>query len=115
MSGDEQERIQNPAAHSSIFEQIPREDEEGHEYWSARELAEVLDYRSKYRNFKRVIEKAITACENSGYDDIEHFADAEKDVEIGLGKKRKLEDVHLSRYACYLVVQNSDPKSISRE
>ena len=109
MSGDEQEQAQMPTPHPSIFEQIRRVDEAGNEYWSARELAEVLDYRSKYRNFKRVIEKAMTACEASGYDITNHFAEASMTVEVGSGAKRSVEDVHLSRYACYLIVQNADP------
>jgi len=95
--------------HASPFEQIRRESEEGYEYWSARDLAEVLGYRTNYRNFKKAIEKARVACQNSGQVVEDHFAQARKMVAIGSGAQREVEDVHLSRYACYLVVQNADP------
>src|SRR3954465_1517726 len=95
--------------HASPFEQIRRESEEGYEYWSARDLAEVLGYRTNYRNFKKAIEKARVACQNSGQVVEDHFAQARKLVAIGSGAQREVEDLHLSRYACYLVVQNADP------
>ncbi len=108
---DEPSEHQLQAAEPPIspFEQIRHVDEEGHEYWSARDLGEVLGYKTDYRNFRRVIDKAILACENSGQDASDHFAEASKRVELGSGAKRSVEDVHLSRYACYLVVQNADP------
>lgn len=92
----------------TIFEQIRREDENGNEYWSSRELSEVLGY-SVYRNFKPVIEKAKESCKNSNHNIIDHFAEMRNMVELGSGAKRKIEDVKLSRYACYLIVQNADP------
>ncbi len=92
----------------TIFEQIRREDENGNEYWSSRELSEVLGY-SVYRNFKPVIEKAKESCKNSNHNIIDHFAEMRNMVELGSGAKRQIENVKLSRYACYLIVQNADP------
>lgn len=93
---------------NSVFEQIKRIDESGNEFWSSRDMAKVLEY-ADYRNFERVIEKAKEACENSHQDVENHFGDFTEMVEIGSGARRKLDSVKLSRYACYLVVQNADP------
>jgi len=93
------------------FETIKRLDDNGAEYWSSRELAKTLEY-SDYRKFLRVIEKAKVACENSGEVIHNHFVQADEMVEIGSGAERKLETVYLSRYACYLIVQNSDPTKV---
>jgi DNA-damage-inducible protein D len=90
------------------FEAIRHLDEEGREYWLAREIAPLLDY-AQFRNFQPVIEKAREACRNSQQDEADHFADMRKMVEIGSGAFRPVEDVQLSRYACYLIVQNADP------
>ncbi len=68
----------------------------------------VLDY-TEWRNFSKVIEQARTACANSNQAIADHFVDVNKRVTLGSGAKRKIADVHLSRYACYLVVQNGDP------
>jgi DNA-damage-inducible protein D len=92
----------------SPFESIRREDEEGNEYWSARDLARVLGY-TQWRNFMSAVEKASAACANSGQEVSDHFADTSKMIATGKGAQREVEDVHLSRYACYLVVQNADP------
>lgn len=92
----------------SIFEQIRHVDEEGKEYWSARDMAKVLEY-SEYRHFLPVIEKAKEACVNSNNDPLDHFEDVLEMVSIGSGAKRRLESLKLSRYACYLIVQNADP------
>lgn len=92
----------------SSFESIRRSEENGAEFWFARELAPLLDYQD-YRNFLRVIEKARQACEGSGYDIEDHFGEVTKMVDIGSGAQRPVEDVKLSRYACYLIVQNADP------
>jgi len=92
----------------TIFEQIKRKDEKGNEYWSARDMSKVLEY-SEYRHFKGVIEKAKKACENSSYKIEDHFEDVLEMVAIGSGAKRETENVKLSRYACYLIVQNADP------
>jgi hypothetical protein len=92
----------------SIFEQIKRIDENGIEYWSARDIAKVLEY-ADYRNFEKVLDRAKEACANSNQEIDNHFVGFTEMVEIGSGAKRKLDSVKLSRYACYLVVQNADP------
>lgn len=89
----------------TIFEQIKHLNDIGQEYWSARELFSVLDY-IKWDKFLNVIDKAKQACENSNQEPSDHFPRMEKLVNIGSGAKR---DIHLSRYACYLIVQNADP------
>ena len=94
--------------HHQTFEIIRQFDEEGHELWLARQLAKVLEY-SEYRHFQPVIERAKDACRNSGHPVDDHFEDILDMVEIGSGAKRQIADVRLSRYACYLIVQNGDP------
>jgi DNA-damage-inducible protein D len=91
----------------TAFEQIRKVDEKGNEYWSARDLAKVLEY-SEYRHFKSVIDRAKEACKNSGNEVSDHFEDILDMIELGKGAKREIEDVRLSRYACYLIVQNAD-------
>ena len=93
--------------HHSSFESIRHEDDVGDEFWSARELAKILEY-SEYRHFQPVINKAKDACKNSELDVIDHFEDVLVMVDIGSGAQRKIPDVRLSRYACYLIVQNGD-------
>ncbi len=93
--------------HHATFEGIKQLDADGNEFWSARDLAPLLDYQ-QWRNFKPVIDKAIQACEQSGQSVADHFADVRKMVDLGSGAQREIEDFHLSRYACYLVVQNGD-------
>jgi DNA-damage-inducible protein D len=92
----------------TIFEQIKAVDENGNEYWTARKLSEILDY-TDFRNFIAVIGKAKEACINSGQDPAYHFVDFNEMIGIGKGGKRQVENVKLSRYACYLIVQNADP------
>lgn len=94
--------------HISPFEQIRRATDAGNEYWSSRDFAKVLDY-SDYRNFEQVIAKARTACFNSGQRIDDHFVDVTDMIEVGKGAKRPAKTVYLSRYACYLIVQNADP------
>lgn len=96
-----------PAA-TNTFERIKRLNAEGHEFWSARELARVLEY-TDFRNFTAVITKARQACGNSGHVAPDHFVDINEMVSIGSGAQRTVEDWALSRYACYLVIQNADP------
>ncbi len=94
--------------HHVTFESLRHSDEEGNEYWQARELSKVLEY-SEYRHFLPVIEKAKEACIQSGNRVEDHFEDILEMVDIGSGAKRSVPDVRLSRYACYLIVQNGDP------
>jgi DNA-damage-inducible protein D len=94
--------------HHQTFESIRQFDEEGHELWLARQLAKMLEY-SEYRHFQPVIERAKDACRNSGHPVDDHFEDILDMVEIGSGAKRQIADIRLSRYACYLIVQNGDP------
>lgn len=93
----------------AIFEQIRRIDENGNEFWSARDLAKVMEY-SEYRHFIPVINKAKEACINSNTNVEHHYEDMLDMIEVGKGAKRKVESVKLSRYACYLIVQNADPR-----
>ncbi|MCM1329080.1 MAG: DNA damage-inducible protein D [Ruminococcus sp.] len=93
----------------SIFENIKHISEDGSEFWYARELQTALEY-SEWRNFKKVIEKAKISCENSANDVKSHFVEVNKMVNIGSMTNREIEDLKLSRYACYLIVQNGDPQ-----
>ena len=90
------------------FEDIKHIREDGSEYWSARELAPALEY-TQWRNFENVIKRAMIACENSGHSIFDDFAEVSKIVEAGATSKPK-KDYDLSRYACYLIVQNGDPR-----
>ncbi len=95
--------------HKTLFEQIKQVDKEGNEWWSARQLGKVLEY-SEYRHFKPVIDKAKEACVNSSQEVSDHFEEFLEMVDIGSGAQRPMGDgVKLSRYACYLIVQNADP------
>ena len=91
------------------FESIKRVNEYGEEYWLARELQPVLEY-AQWRRFSDAIERAKLACKNSGFAVEDHFADVGKMVDIGSGAERQIDDVMLSRYACYLIVMNCDPR-----
>ena len=91
------------------FEEIKKIREDGTEYWNARELSEVLQYK-KWENFAKVIDRAKLACNNSGFQIQDHFPEVRKMVEIGSNTVRELLDYELSRYACYLIVQNGDPR-----
>jgi len=100
--------ISSSDAPQSPFEEIKRTDPDGNEFWSARDLMRLFGY-ANYLKFKNVLQRAQNACENSGHDPENHFYRAVMMVEIGSNTKREVEDMHLSRYACYLVVQNADP------
>ena len=95
----------------NTFETIKRIDNDGKEYWSSRELAKILEYPD-YRKFMNVIDKAKIACENSGAVIHNHFVHMAEMVSIGSGAERTIDTINLSRYACYLIVQNSDPTKI---
>lgn len=93
----------------SPFELIRHTTDDGADYWSGRELAKALGY-VQWRNFVGVVENAQKACEGSGQAVSDHFADVSTMIPIGKGAQRKVDDFQLSRYACYLVVQNADPE-----
>lgn len=94
--------------HFKTFEEIKHVNEYGQEYWLARELQPILEY-SSWDKFKKVLEKAIKSCQNAGHSDEDHFSQTGKMVVIGSGAEREVDDFSLSRYACYLIVQNGDP------
>lgn len=92
----------------SNFESIKHVRKDGSEFWVARELSNVLKY-VQWRNFVKVMDKAMIACKNSGNEVLDHFAEVSKIVEAGATSK-PMDDFELSRYACYLIVQNGDPR-----
>lgn len=94
--------------HHNTFEEIKQVDENGNEFWYARALSKLLGY-SDFRNFTNVIEKAKEACINSGYDISDHLVEVNEVVQGGSGVANSYPSFTLSRYACYLVVQNADP------
>lgn len=96
-------------SHISPFEQIRQTADDAGEYWYARDLAAVLGYQD-WRNFDQAIDRAIRACRNSGQDPADHFAEISKMIIAGKGARRKVKDYQLSRYACYLIIQNADPE-----
>lgn len=96
----------------TIFENIKHINEFGEEYWDARELMPLLEY-SKWENFHKVIKNAMLACENSNYSVAEQFPEFRKPITGGNGNIQKVIDYRLSRYACYLIVQNANPKKES--
>lgn len=91
------------------FEEIKKIKEDGREYWNARELSEVLQYK-KWENFSKVIDRAKLACENSGFEILEHFPEVRKTINMPKNAQKEVIDYELSRYACYLIVQNGDPR-----
>lgn len=95
--------------YTNDFEGIKHTDEEGREYWYARELMVVLQYK-KWQNFEAIINKAMISCTNSEINVLDHFADVSKMVKIGSGAEREQQDYKLTRYACYLIAQNGDSR-----
>jgi DNA-damage-inducible protein D len=91
-----------------IFEKSRKLDDQYQEYWTARQLAKDLDY-AEYRNFLPVIDKAKTSCLNSDHEVEDHFVDITEMVKLGSTAQRQIDNIRLSRYACYLIVQNADP------
>lgn len=106
---DENTGDMKPTSYSeATFEDIKHISEDGQEFWYARELQKVLEY-TEWRNFENVVKKAKTACINAGNIEKAHFVDVNKMVEAGVAA-RTINDICLSRYACYLIVQNGDPQ-----
>ena len=91
------------------FESIKHIDEDGIEFWYARELQKVLEY-NKWENFEKVIAKAKIACKNTGISENEHFPNIRKTIKMPKGAEKEIKDYQLTRYACYLIAQNADPR-----
>ena len=100
--------LQKINSQKSVFESIKHRNQEGQELWFAREFQNILGYK-EWRKFCGVIEKAKEACINSGQNISDHFVQVDKMVSIGSDAQRSVQDFQLSRYACYLIVQNADP------
>jgi DNA-damage-inducible protein D len=94
---------------TSTFEACAQRSDNGVEFWLARDTQHLLGY-SEWRNFVAVINKGKTACEVSGHTVTDHFVDVNKMVDLGSGSQRDIDDIMLTRYACYLIAQNGDPK-----
>ncbi len=91
------------------FEELKKNNQYGAEYWSARDLQSILGY-VKWHRFEDAIKRAIISCEKSGNNPKYHFTAAGKMVSLGSGSVREAADYHLSRFACYLIAQNGDPR-----
>ena len=91
------------------FENFAHKTEGGVEFWLARDLKDLLGYE-QWRNFLSVIQKAKDSCKNAGNEVLDHFADASKMVALGSSSEREVQEIKLTRYACYLIAQNGDPR-----
>ena len=98
-----------PTIGGRSFEELKLTNSHGAEYWSARDLQPLLGY-AQWRRFEDAIKRAITSCEQSGNSPQNHFAGVGKMVELGSGSAREVDDFQLSRFACYLIAQNGDPR-----
>lgn len=98
-----------PTIGDRSFESLKQSNQHGAEFWSARDLQPLLGY-TQWRRFEGAIQKAITSCEQSGNEPAHHFASAGKIVQVGSGSQREVPDFQLSRFACYLIAQNGDPR-----
>jgi DNA-damage-inducible protein D len=98
-----------PVSGSVTFEELKKANEHGAEYWSARELQPLLGY-GQWRRFEDAINRAMVSCGQSGNNPDYHFADVGKMIATGKGAVREVSDFHLSRFACYLIAQNGDPR-----
>lgn len=98
-----------PVPSRASFEDLKKVNPHGAEYWTARELQPLLGYR-QWRSFEKAIKRAITSCEQSGNDPDHHFARARKPIAGGKGSVQEVDDYQLSRFACYLIAQNGDPR-----
>lgn len=94
--------------HTSFEDLVQKDPETGDVFWLARDMQELLGY-ARWENFSNAINRAKTSCKSSGYDEQDHFLDVTKMVDLGSGATREIEDIALTRYACYLIAQNSDP------
>jgi DNA-damage-inducible protein D len=98
-----------PQVGGASFEDLKKTNEHGADYWSARDLQLLLGY-TQWRSFEKAIRKAVTSCEQSGNDPEHHFARARKQILFGKGATQQVNDFYLSRFACYLIAQNGDPR-----
>jgi DNA-damage-inducible protein D len=103
---DMENELRNP--NQTVFERIKEVDESGNEFWGARKLSKVLEYID-FRNFQSVINKAKEACKNSGQNPSHHIVEINEEIIHGKGAVQTYPSFKLSRYACYLIVQNADP------
>jgi DNA-damage-inducible protein D len=94
---------------NKFFENLKKVNEYGAEYWSAHDIQPLLGY-TQWRRFEDAVKRAITSCKQSGNESKYHFAGAGKMIDVGKGGIREVPDYHLSRFACYLIAQNGDPR-----
>jgi DNA-damage-inducible protein D len=100
---------QLPVSGTQTFEDLKQSNAHGAEYWCARDLQPLLGY-SQWRRFEDAVKRAMASCDASGNNAADHFAGADKMIAVGKGGQRPVEDYHLSRFACYLIAQNGDPR-----